>query len=787
MDKRTLFFVLSLTVTLFIVNTLFDKPREENLREWAKEQKAKNEELVTTLTKQIDEKTVKSEQLPLVEIFADKDQKEKVTTAYKSDNSIIALYWNQEPPKEIYSGKEHYYLTYSGNFIVYQKNPEDPLLIGNLSPFGVNELQLVEPSTKKTLLAEMNDGQFSILQSRVNKLKELPQDEMGQALVLIKSDEQYLPVGFYNGNGSIIYFEQIADLNTQLVSLQKEVVKYYVIENEYQQLVFSNIGASLAEINLPFKNPKDKESVVKEIQFDRDIQENHPQDALFPLYPYITADKVTHSKGKLGGYYPLLRRDLIRGPGKKSIRILPEYFAFNIVSQYPEMAELVYEVTHFDNKSITFEAKQRNRKIIKTFTTTDAPYVVNLTVKVEGDARGLWLTSGVPEVEWISNAPAPALKYRLTRKGSPEITSLDLPEKPMVNNSVAPDWICNSNGFFGTILDPLSSIDSGFKAQSIPGVNVPSRLLLIDAEYDRFEAKNLPGYTLMLPLKAEGGTMEFRIFAGPFAESVLKSVDALYTNAETGYNPDYLASQSFHGWFAFISAPISKFLFIVMKFFYFLTGSWAFSIILLTVALRILLYPLNAWSSKSMLKMQKISPEVTKIQEKHKKDPKKAQVEIMNLYRESGVNPLSGCFPLLIQMPFLIGMFDLLKSAFELRGASFIPGWINDLAAPDVLFEWKTPIWFFGNQFHLLPLILGAVMLIQQRLMATGPSDPNEMTEQQRQQKFMGNIMAVVFAVMFYNFPAGLNIYWLSSMLLGILQQWWTAKTYKMPAKKKIN
>src|SRR4029079_8667275 len=112
-----------------------------------------------------------------------------------------------------------------------------------------------------------------------------------------------------------------------------------------------------------------------------------------------------------------------------------------------------------------------------------------------------------------------------------------------------------------------------------------------------------------------------------------------------------------------------------------------------------------------------------------------------NLYRERGVNPLSGCLPMLIQMPFLIGMFDLLKSTFELRGASFIPGWIDDLAAPDVLFRWQTPIFFIGNEFHLLPIILGVVMFLQQRLMSSAPSDANLMTDQQRQQRVMGNVM----------------------------------------------
>jgi YidC/Oxa1 family membrane protein insertase len=137
-------------------------------------------------------------------------------------------------------------------------------------------------------------------------------------------------------------------------------------------------------------------------------------------------------------------------------------------------------------------------------------------------------------------------------------------------------------------------------------------------------------------------------------------------------------------------------------------------------------------------------------------------------------------------MPFLIGMFDLLKSAFELRGAVFIPGWINDLSAPDILFSWSYPIPFIGTEFHLLPILLGLVMFLQQILMSPLPKDQSLWTEQQRQQRTMGTVMTGVFTLMFYHFPSGLNIYWLSSMLLGIVQQWWTTKRMKEAAKVQV-
>lgn len=570
--------------------------------------------------------------------------------------------------------------------------------------------------------------------------------------------------------------------------------KFYVIETPYHQLVFSNYGGALAEINLPFKSKEDDKSVVRQIEFDRDMVEKHPYNARFPAHAYFTPsskadeDFVEHSEGKLGGYYPLVRRDLIQADASKSIRVPPRYYATNIVSEYPEVAELVYEVKSFDANKIVFESAQSHRRITKTYTidkhdNQEVPYALNLSIKIEGDNRGLWLTSGVPEVEIVSGSPAPSLKYRITRHGKADVENIELPQETLTVTSVYPDWLCNSNGFLGFIMDPLSKIDPGYRAQYVSGTAVPSRLVEIDKENQRFKAQDLPGYITLLPMKSDSSEMEFRIFAGPFEDDILKTIDAIYSDPAKGYNPDYVACQTFHGWFSFISEPFAKFLFILMKAFYNLTGSWAFSIILLTIALRIMMYPLNAWSNKSMLKMQQIAPEAAAIQEKYKKDPKLAQIELMNLYRERGINPMSGCFPMLIQMPFLIGMFDLLKSTFELRGASFIPGWIDNLTAPDVLFRWETPIFFIGNEFHLLPILLGVVMFLQQRMMSPLPKDPSQLTDQQRQQRTMGTIMSVVFTLMFYNFPSGLNIYWLSSMLLGMLQQWWTARKMKSQPK----
>ena len=557
----------------------------------------------------------------------------------------------------------------------------------------------------------------------------------------------------------------------------------YVLSNELQQVVFSTTGGSVAEINLPFQTESNEESLVRPIGFDRTMKADYPYNDHFPeksFFAFQNGAATKVAEGTLGGYYPLLRRSVIGENGKPLHAFSPRHFAFNIVSDEEVLYNQNYKVTRFEKNLIEFTHSDSLRKITKTFTlSSDAtPYCLELEVKIEGDTRGLWLTTGIPEVELISGNFSPTLKYLMQKGQKSQVESLSLPKTLMTYSSISPRWVSNSNGFLGLIIEPLSDIGSGIKANVLTGQEAPTKISIIDAEHNLYPLDKYSGYEFLLPLKpTSSAPMKIRIFAGPYQDSLLKGLDLTFSKTER--NPNFAGAMNFQGWFTFISEPFGKFLFLLMKFFYQLTHSWGFSIILLTIALRVMLYPLNSWSFKSAAKMQQISPQVTAIQQKYKKDPKKAQLEVVALYREKKVNPLSGCLPVLIQIPFLIGMFDLLKSVFELRGAPFIPGWINNLTAPDVLFSWNYPVFFFGTSFHLLPILLGAAMYVQQKFASQAPKDPKLMTDSQKQQKMMGNVMVAVFAVMFYHFPSGLNIYWLSSTALGILQQWFSKRNLK--------
>ncbi len=776
MDRRTLFLYISLAITLFFINSYFQQSNNESVKEWHQQQKAKRTEQLKDIETQIETETAHASSLPIVKIA---DQ-----YGIKSGNAVL-LNSKEESLPSLQRMTDT-------TPAVYSSSPDGKLEVANWKHFGSYTLQLVDAESGKVFLANYEDGTVQVLEDERNQIKRLldgkPEEKssvIGNAYALLKVNGTYLPMAWYDSKSrSLLSLEQIPAItkkSEEAPTFAAGDEKFYVLENAYFQLVFSNLGGALAEINLPFESSADHESVVHPIEIDREMVQKHPYNAVFPAHAYYTAGNQYHAQGKEGGYYPLIRRDLIESGSRKSVRVPPNFYTTNIISShYPEVATQTYHVKEFNETSITFESVQSHRKITKTYSIVPkaegAPYSIDLNVAIEGDSRNLWLTSGVPEMEMISGSPAPALKVRMTRGNKSTVEELSLPTDATSFSDVHPDWISNSNGFFGIIIDPLTEIEGGYRMEYVPGSEVPTRLVEIDQEHDLYQTAKLPGYMTMLPAKSPKRSINYRIFAGPYSSKILKQVDSAFANPETGYTPDYIATQTYHGWFAFISEPFAKLMLYLMNFFHAVTGSWGLSIILLTIALKVMMYPLNAWSAKSMKRMQEVAPLTAKIQEKYKNDPKKAQLEVMNLYREKGANPLSGCFPLLIQMPFLIGMFGLMRSTFELRGASFIPGWIDNLAAPDVLFSWGFYIPFIGTSFHLLPIIMGGTMFLQQLVMSPTPTDTSEMTEQQRQQRAMGTMMPIIFTVLFYHFPSGLNIYFLFSTLLGILQQWWTNK-----------
>jgi YidC/Oxa1 family membrane protein insertase len=579
--------------------------------------------------------------------------------------------------------------------------------------------------------------------------------------------------------------EKEEEVTQKVISNGKE--EFYVLENEYMQVVFSTTGGAVSEINLPFASKDNKKSVVNPIETDRIIEQTSPYNDHFPSQKYYGIEnnhKKLFDKGKLGGYYPLLRRSIFHADGSVAINIPKEYYAFNFVNENSNIEKTHYSVSHFDKSSITFTSTIHGRSITKKYSLAkngEIPYCLDLNISTQADLSNIWITSGVLEVELTPNV-AQDLKYRYFTGKKYSVDNIKLPKSASTNNTITPDWVSSANGFFGVILDNLGEPPQGYKAKNISGAIVPTRYTLVDHQHNLHPAVKYPGYEVLLPL-GKNTDYNFRVYAGPYQGKLLKLIDKTYNNPLVGYNPEYIEAKSSQGFFTFITTPFANLLFILMNFFHLITSSWGFSIILLTVVLRVMLYPLNTWAIRSNMRLQEVAPQTKLLKERYKHDPKKLQQETIKLYKDVGANPLTGCFPILIQMPFLFGMFSLLRTTFELRGVSFIPGWINNLTAPDVLFSWDYPIFFFGTQFHLLPILLGVCMFAQQKMTTKTPSDGKALTDQQKQQKMMMYIMPVVFAVISYNLASGLNIYWFFSTILGIAQQ---ALMTKMKNKKAL-
>ena len=214
------------------------------------------------------------------------------------------------------------------------------------------------------------------------------------------------------------------------------------------------------------------------------------------------------------------------------------------------------------------------------------------------------------------------------------------------------------------------------------------------------------------------------------------------------------------GW-RWLVRPIGELLMLpLFKMIHMFVANYGISIILFSIIIKLLLYPLSISQMRSAQKMKLITPETTAIREKFKDDPKKQQQEIMKMYSEYGINPAGGCLPLLLQMPILYALWAVLRTAIDLRQANFFL-WITDLSMPDVIVSlpFKIPL-FNVDQFSGLAILMGITMFIQQKLTLTDP-----------RQKAMVYMMPVMFTFMFSGFPSGLNLYYFMFNLLSILQQ----------------
>jgi YidC/Oxa1 family membrane protein insertase len=241
--------------------------------------------------------------------------------------------------------------------------------------------------------------------------------------------------------------------------------------------------------------------------------------------------------------------------------------------------------------------------------------------------------------------------------------------------------------------------------------------------------------------QGETMTRTYTLFVGPKKLSLLRSM---------GNKMEDVMNFGFFWWFCELLVP-------TLNFFYSLIPNYGVAILLLTLLVRIIFWPLTHKSTVSMKKMQELQPKLKEIQAKFKDNPTKMQQETWACYKENKVNPLSSCLPMLIQIPVFIALFTVLQSAVELRYAPFL--WINDLSEPENLFLGMIP---FVGALNILPLLMAGTMALQTYLTPSA-GDP-------AQQKMMLIMMPIMMLFMFYSFPSALSLYWTVSQVLSIVQ-----------------
>lgn len=268
------------------------------------------------------------------------------------------------------------------------------------------------------------------------------------------------------------------------------------------------------------------------------------------------------------------------------------------------------------------------------------------------------------------------------------------------------------------------------------------------------------------PVKSTDVKDTYYMYFGPRNEKDLKIYNSSEKNVWNLSGLRLTESLNSNGWLGWLETILKWIMEVINK----VVHNWGVSIIIMTILIKLAMFPMTRNQSMSTLKMQEIQPKVQAVQTKYKDNPQRMQQEMAKVYQEVGYNPMSGCLPMLVQFLILWSMYNLFNNYFEFRGSSFIPHWIEDLSSGDSLYVFKFNIPFFGNHLRILPFIYLASQLLFGKITnmggtagAAGPS--------QAQMKMMMYGMPILFFVLFYNAPSGLLLYWTVSNIFQMVQQ----------------
>ena len=399
-------------------------------------------------------------------------------------------------------------------------------------------------------------------------------------------------------------------------------------------------------------------------------------------------------------------------------------------------------VTVYDaSQSLTFTWRSPEGMVFeKTFIFNLDSYVIDLQVTVKnGSGRS------IQDRLFVSiNGRAPTDKRMYTFEGPSALINDELKQVKIKK-------IKDQNTFDGKI--KWLAIQSRYFMSGLIPVQVEEARLHLALESDRYVAAQYQQPEKSIP-PGNQYDYKYQLYIGPKRISYLRMV---------GNDLERLID---FGWFDFLARPFLW----LLNLFYSFIPNYGVAIIILTILVKIVLWPLGQKSYKSMSEMKKLQPLMKEIREKYKDDKQRINQEVMGLYKTYKINPLGGCLPMVVQLPVFFALYRMLYQAIELRHAPFLL-WINDLSAPDRLFNFGFSIPFMEPPYGIpvLTVIMGASMLLQQKM-----SPPMGDATQAKMMMFM----PIIFTVIFINFSSGLVLYWLVNNILSIAQQYYTQKKY---------
>lgn len=496
----------------------------------------------------------------------------------------------------------------------------------------------------------------------------------------------------------------------------------------------------------------------------------------------------TNKGGDIVGYELLDHKDNKTGRGvemAENVTASNRAFALNFGGTDGSVVNDLFVVKEFPEengeKKIAFAKKYSDFTLVKQYTFKDDDYMFKMNVVVDGGENFT------------------ALDFAAKSGGNASYTLRTSPQvgpqfNPKVDRYESRSFIALNEGKGKRIRLGTNQYKEYNKPFNIAGIGGKYFCeLVIPAENGNFQtawySTNASGSVMsdaqaMLvrkPTTQKQTNDVYYVYVGPRNEKDLKKYLTADANAWklSGIRlTDALESSGFLGWLE----AILKF---ILETLYTFVHNWGISIILMTIILKIALFPLTMKSSLGTLKMQEMQPKLTAIQNKYKDNPQMMQAETAKVYQAAGYNPMSGCLPMIFQMLCLFAMYNLFNNYFEFRGASFIKGWIDDLSDGDSVYQLKTFIPLVGNHIRVLPVIYLVSQLFYGKITQMGGT--LQSAQSSGQMKFMTYGLPLIFFFLFYNAPSGLILFWTVSNVIQMIQQVIINKTKLAAAAQKSN